>query len=65
METPEEFIARIRNYIEQQSKQELASDNEDFNPGDSGNFDDAYQLGVDDGRIDFAKELMFELFNKD
>lgn len=35
-------------------------DGEDFNPCDAsgGNFDDAYQMGVDDGRIDMARDVL-------
>lgn len=37
-----------------------ADDTEDFNPMDfsGGNFDDCYQMGCEDGEINFARELM-------
>lgn len=29
-----------------------------FDPGDGGNYDDAYYMGSDDGEIAFARELL-------
>jgi len=39
-------------------------EDEDFNPCDwsGGNFDDAYNMGVDDGEIHFAREILAEFF---
>lgn len=58
-------IAKVLSQIEAVSKLETAEDgidvgNEWFDPCDhfGGNFDDAYNGGVENGRIEFARELM-------
>jgi hypothetical protein len=51
----QEAIDLINKYAEET----LSSDNEDFNPQDysGGNFDDAFNLGIDEGYRMFARYL--------
>ena len=51
------LIALIEKTAEYDTR---TDDNEDFNPMDhsGGNFDDCYQMGCEDGEINFARELM-------
>jgi hypothetical protein len=61
----QEQIARALCHIEKISKLDHCQDDDEFddcyNPGDNGNFDDAFQDGLESGRIDFARELMIIL----
>ena len=63
----QEQIALVLSKIEQTAKLEHVQDDDDFengefyNPADNGNSDDAFEDGVDVGRIDFARELMILL----
>lgn len=57
---------KIIDYIKEVASQDMYYDNPDFNPCDhaGGNFDDAFQLGMSDGEIMFARTLL-EKFNLD
>ena len=50
----------VITYLKTVANKDAHGDSEDFNAYDysGGNFDDAYQLGVDDGEINMARELM-------
>lgn len=37
--------------------------NDEYKPGDVGDFDDAYNDGVEDGRVTLARELL-DLYNE-
>ena len=52
-------LVEILALIENKSKEKMCTDDTDFNAGEwsGGNFDDAYQLGLDDGAVGFAKRL--------
>lgn len=55
-----EKLAKVIALIEKTANYSTRTDdNEDFNPSDAsgGNFDDAYQIGLEDGEINFAREL--------
>jgi hypothetical protein len=55
------LIGELLNTIEAEASREIAPDlNEDFNPMDcsGGNFDDAYEMGVEHGYVLFARELL-------
>ena len=60
-------IALALSKIEQTAELKHVQDDDDFengefyNPADNGNFDDAFEDGVNCGRIDFARELMILL----
>lgn len=45
---------------EDNDNEDDAPESDDFNPADrfGGNFDDAYQGGIDEGRADLARELL-------
>lgn len=55
-----EKIAKLIVEIERVANKTAASDSEDFNAYDAsgGNFDDAYQLGTEDGEIFLASRLI-------
>ena len=61
----QEQIARALSHIEEFSKLDHCQDEDEFgdpyNPGDNGNFDGAFNDGLESGRIDFARELMIIL----
>jgi len=57
----QEQIARALSQIEEVAKLDHCQDDDEYNPGDNGNFDDAFQDGLESGRIDFARELMIIL----
>lgn len=50
-------------YLKSVAAQKAYSDSENFNPCDhsGGNYDDAYNLGLDDGDILFARDLLRKL----
>jgi hypothetical protein len=48
----ERTAARLTNY------EQCENDPYGYNPGDSGNFDDAHEDGVDDGEIRFARRIL-------
>lgn len=52
----EKLIERIRNI----ASEKVVGDEDDFNPQDycGGNFDDAFQMGVETGEVWFARELL-------
>lgn len=54
----------LKLYLERLSKKIARSDNEDFCVIDASgsNFDDAYEIGIDDGKIFFARELLGKYF---
>lgn len=52
----------IKKYLEAIAKKEACYDIEDFDASDSGNFDDAYRNGNDDGKIDLARTLLYKFF---
>lgn len=60
MELKAEQIKGIVDTIRELAEVEVGSDNENFNPYDAsgGNFDDAYQMGLNDGEILLARQLM-------
>ena len=45
-------------YIIRVSEMEACSDNENFETYGSGNYDDTYEIGTEDGEILFARELV-------
>ena len=51
---------KLKKILEELSKKNCALDDEDFNVMDwsGGNFDDAWQLGFNDGQISLARELL-------
>lgn len=57
-------IALVLSKIEETAKRTHCQDDDDFesgefyNPADNGNFDDAFEDGVNCGYIEFARELM-------
>ena len=53
-------IDKVIHLIKHHASFELRQDDDDFNPYDysGGNFDDAFQMGVSDGYILFAQELL-------
>lgn len=53
-------LAAILNSIEKTSEQDCRSDNPEFQADSysGGNFDDAYEMGVEDGEIQAARSLM-------
>lgn len=56
-----EKLAKVIALIEKTADYKThTDDNDDFNPMDfsGGNFDDCYQMGCEDGEINFARELM-------
>ena len=56
-----EKLAKLIALIEKTAEYDThTDDNEDFNPMDNsgGNFDDCYQMGCEDGEINFARELI-------
>ena len=61
----QEQINRALCHIEKVAKLDHCQDDDEFddcyNPGDNGNFDDAFHDGLESGRIDFARELMIIL----
>ena len=57
----QEQIDRALCHIEKVAKFDHCQDEDDYNPGDNGNFDDAFNDGLESGRIDFARELMIIL----
>lgn len=54
-----ESIAEVLKKIEKVTEREVRSDDPKFNPMDwsGGNFDDAYAMGVADGKVMLAREL--------
>jgi len=60
-----ELIEKINSKADDET---CTDDNEDFNAMDAsgGNFDDAYDLGCEDGEVWFARELQYiiEKYNK-
>ena len=52
----DELIAKLKAL----SSQTAGTDNEDFNANDysGGNFDDAYDMGREDGKIALAREIL-------
>ncbi len=56
---PEELIQKLKKI----ASRKCWSDDEEFIPDDyaGGNIDDAYSGGVDDGRVDMAREILAEL----
>lgn len=57
-------ISLILSKVQEVAELKHLQDNDNFetgefyNPGDNGNYDDAFEDGVKCGRIDFARELM-------
>ena len=53
-------LEKLEHHIRLVSAQKCYSDNDDFYPDvcEGGNIDDSYYNGVDDGRIQFARELL-------
>ncbi len=60
-------IEALEAYIRKIAENEALFEDVEFNPCDfsGGNFDDAYSIGVDDGEIVFARELIKKFFNND
>lgn len=50
----------LLNYLESIAEKNACGDREDFNAYDysGGNYDDAYEVGVDDGEIFLARQLL-------
>ena len=57
-------IERLEQHLRKLANQSLLSDDEEFNPQDyaGGNYDDAYNMGVQDGEVLFARELLRDYF---
>lgn len=55
----------IREHIEIVAKEVSPLDDEDYETGDGGNFDDTFQDGMKAGRIEFARILVDLYFKKD
>lgn len=54
-------IEELKAYLIEKTKgQALLSEQDDFNPNDAsgGNFDDAYQLGCDDGELIAWRDIL-------
>lgn len=49
---------KIIELIKKKAAEDRCGDEEDFCTIDYGNYDDAYQVGVSDGEISFARELL-------
>lgn len=54
----------LKTYLTQIAGQAALTDEEDFNPYDTsgGNFDDAFQQGMECGEIEFARSLLEKFF---
>ncbi len=50
----------MKDYLEQLAKQAIGPDDDYFDPQDSsgGNYNDAYNYGVDDGYVMLARHLL-------
>ena len=61
---PGQKLAKFIRAIEDMAELEAASDELDFNAEDyaGGNYDDAYEIGCNDGQIFFARQLLKEFF---
>jgi hypothetical protein len=58
-------INALREELTNLAKRELACEQEDFDPQDfsGGNFDDAYDEVVHEGKVELAKYLLDEYFD--
>jgi len=56
----QELIKEIRGLAQTKTMEEqvIASGEEFFNPADMGNYDDVYTTGINDGRIEYAREVL-------
>lgn len=54
----------LKKYLQELSSKDAAIESEDFSAYDAsgGNFDDAYSIGVSDGEISLARELLDKYF---
>lgn len=56
----------IKEFLQQLSKSNAWFDDDEFMPHEfsGGNFDDAYYGGVNDGKIELARELIERFYNE-
>jgi hypothetical protein len=54
---------RLIGFLKKEAERLIIADTVDFNPQDAsgGNYDDAYAMGVEDGRIAMAREILIDL----
>jgi hypothetical protein len=57
-------LQELREYLETLAKKSISSDDDEFNAYDDsgGNFDDAYNMGCEDGETLLARELLAKFF---
>ena len=62
----ESKLSALREYLCELACDEAGVDDEDFNPMDAsgGNFDDAYNMGVEDGATLLARALLGKFWGR-